>query len=68
MNTNIHDRHLIERFLRKELSGIELENFEEQLKANPSLKSQLELQQQITIGIQMANKEHLKGIILRSLT
>jgi len=67
MDTSIQERHLIERYLQQELSGIELESFNERLKEDENFKRQVELQKLIYSGIQKAHHEKLKGIIFASL-
>jgi len=64
---NIEDRHLIDRYLQDDISGIELENFLQRMKADETLAKQVEIQRLIYAGIQKANLENLKEVIISSL-
>ncbi len=67
MSISIQDRHLIDRYLQGELSGIELESFMQRMNAEGDFKKEVELQNLIYAGIQKAHHEKLKQIVLSSL-
>jgi hypothetical protein len=64
---NIEDRHLIDRYLQDDISGIELQNFQQRLKEDDALVKQVEIQKLIYAGVQKANHENLKEVIISSL-
>jgi len=67
MSVNIQDRHLIDRYLQGEVSGIELEQFNQRLKAENHFLQEVELQKIIYAGIQVAYHNRLKNVVLSSL-
>src|SRR5690348_7043727 len=54
---------LIDDYLRGQLSGHEKEAFEKQLQADPSLQSEVDLQQQLIEGIKNARISELKTML-----
>lgn len=54
---------LIDDYLRGQLEGLEKEAFEKQLQADPSLQSEVTLQQQLVEGIQKARITELKTML-----
>lgn len=54
---------LIDDYLRGQLSGHEKEAFEQQLQADPSLQSEVDLQQQLIEGIKKARISELKTML-----
>jgi hypothetical protein len=64
---NIEDRHLIDRYLQDDISGIELENFLQRLKVDEAFAKQVEMQRLIYAGIQKANIDNLKKVVVSSL-
>jgi hypothetical protein len=64
---NIEDRHLIDRYLNEDISGIELENFLQRLKSDAALARQIEMQRLIYAGVTKANQDMLKEYIISSL-
>jgi hypothetical protein len=60
MPLNIHERHLVDRFLNGELSGIELEEFNEKVSADADFAREVDLQKVIYSGIAHAREEELK--------
>ena len=64
---NIEDRHLIDRYLQEDISGIELENFLQRLKSDDDLARQVEFQRLIYNGIQKANRDKLREVIISSI-
>jgi hypothetical protein len=60
MSLSIHDRHLVDRYLNGELSGLELEEFKARLNADKEFHSAVELQQLIYSGISYAREEELR--------
>jgi hypothetical protein len=67
IDMNIEDRHLIDRYLRNDISGIELENFLQRMKADDVLAKQVDMQRLIYAGIQKANLQNLRDVIISSL-
>jgi hypothetical protein len=67
MKKSIDDRHLIDRFLLGELSGIERENFNLRVREEEAFRNEVELHKVIYAGIQKANQDKLKRVILSSL-
>lgn len=67
MQISIADKHLIDRFLQGELSGIERENFNERFRRDEVFRKEVELHKVIYSGIQKANQDKLKRLILSSL-
>ena len=67
VTVNIEDRHLIDRYLNNDISGIELQNFLQRLKENETLVKQVEIQKLIYAGVQKANHDNLKEVIISSL-
>jgi len=63
----IEDRHLIDRYLLDDISGIERENFLQRLKDDKVLNQQVEIQRLIYAGIQKANQDKLKRDIISAL-
>src|SRR5215216_5215089 len=60
MSLSIHERHMVDRYLNGELSGIELEEFKEKLKATAAFAHEVELQKVIYSGIAHAREEEIK--------
>lgn len=54
---------LIDEYLRGQLSGHEKEAFEKQLQADPSLRSEVDVQQQVIEGIKKARISELKTML-----
>ncbi|MCX6275560.1 MAG: hypothetical protein NTV09_10190, partial [Bacteroidetes bacterium] len=67
MEKSIADRHLIDRFLQGELSGIERESFNQRVREDEAFRNEVELHKVIYSGIVRANQDKLKGLILSSL-
>ncbi len=67
MRTVLEERHLIDRYLQGELSGIELDNFNLRMKSEDGFRSDVELQKLIYAGIQKANHDKLKAVIVSSI-
>ncbi|CAN5459283.1 hypothetical protein BH11BAC1_BH11BAC1_08590 [soil metagenome] len=67
MGISIEDKHLIDRYLQGEVSGIEMENFSLRLNADANFKHEVEIQQIIYSGIQKASKDKLQNLIIASL-
>ena len=64
---NIEDRHLIDRYLQEDISGIELENFLQRLKSDDALARQVEFQRLIYSGVRKANRDKLKEVVISSI-
>src|SRR5436190_1596296 len=67
MTGNIHDKHLIDRYLQGELSGIELESFNERMTADESFKKEVGLKETIYAGIYLAKEQQLQKQIIQSI-
>ena len=67
MSIDIKDRQLIDRFLRGEVSGIEMEDFNRRLNTDVNFRQEKEMQELVYSGIQRAHEDKLKGIILGSI-
>jgi hypothetical protein len=67
MALDIHARHLIDRYLNGELSGIELDEFKRKLTDDIDFKKVVELQQVIYSGIVQAREEAIQNKIRASL-
>ena len=67
MSLNIQERQWVDRYLRGELSGIELEDFVHRLSGDDALKREVELQQILHKGIHLAREEQLKRKILAAV-
>src|SRR5947207_2292600 len=67
MSLNIHDRHLVDRYLNGELSGIELEEFNAKLSADADFKQSVELQRVIYSGIVYSREAEIKKKIQASI-
>jgi hypothetical protein len=67
MALNIHERHLIDRYLNGVLSGIELEEFNQKMSSDADFKKATELQKLIYSGIAHARQEELKEKIKASI-
>jgi hypothetical protein len=67
MSLSIQDRYLIDRYLQGEISGIELESFNNRLRNDESFRHEAELQKVIYKGIQKANHDKLKKLIISSI-
>ncbi|MEO8086072.1 MAG: hypothetical protein ABI763_04590 [Bacteroidota bacterium] len=67
MGISLEDKHLIDRYLQGEVSGIEMENFSRRLEADAIFKHEVEVQQIIYSGIQKASKDKLQNLIIDSL-
>jgi len=67
MSLSIHERHLIDRYLNGELSGIELEEFNQKLIADADFKKTMELQQLIYAGVAHAREEEIREKISASI-
>src|SRR5436190_9663810 len=67
MDATIHDRHLINRYLQGELSGIELEAFSKRMNSEDAFKRQVDLQQIIYDGIRKAREDQLIQLIRDSI-
>jgi hypothetical protein len=67
MALDIHARHLIDRYLNGELSGIELEEFNHKLADDEGFKKAMDLQKVIYSGIIQAREEAIKDKIKTSL-
>jgi hypothetical protein len=68
MPLSIHERHLADRYLSGELSGIELEEFNAKLENDSGFKESVELQKLIYSGIAHAREEELKKMIRSSIS
>src|ERR1041385_5070257 len=67
MIESIHDRHLVDRYLQGELSGIELENFTKRLSDDRVFSNEVDLLKIIYSGIQVARERQLENKILQSI-
>jgi hypothetical protein len=67
MSLSIHDRHLVDRYLHGELSGLELEEFKTRLTADYEFHSSVELQKVIYSGIAYAREEEIRLRIRSSI-
>lgn len=67
MSLNIQERQWVDRYLRGELTGIELEDFIRRISEDDVLKREVELQQILYKGIHMAQEERLKRTILAAV-
>src|SRR4051812_8251669 len=67
MPLTIHERHLADRYLNGELSGIELEEFNSKLASDDSFREAVELQKIIYSGIALVREEEVKKIIRTSI-
>jgi len=67
VTVNIEDRHLIDRYLQDDISGIELQNFLQRLKEDGPFAKQVEIQKLIYAGVEKANHDSLKDIIITSI-
>jgi hypothetical protein len=68
MSLSIHDRHLVDRYLSGELSGIELEEFNAKLESDVSFKEIVELQKLIYTGITHAREKELNERIRSAIS
>ena len=66
MGKNIEEKHLIDRYLQEGLTGLEKEQFISRINSDEKFRQEVELQRIIIAGIQFANHERLKQIILSS--
>src|SRR5689334_1185880 len=60
MPLSISERHLVDRFLNGELSGLELEEFNQRLISDNAFSKAVELQKVIYAGIKDAREETLR--------
>src|SRR5689334_8679618 len=67
MSLTIQDRHLVDRYLQGELSGIELEDFKKRLSSDAAFNREVDLQKIIYAGIHLAREEQLEKKILASI-
>ena len=67
MDKRTEDRHIIDRFLQGDLSGIERENFNQRVREDEKFRGEVELLKIIYSGIHKANQDKLKSMILSSL-
>jgi hypothetical protein len=67
MSSSIHERHLIDRYLNGELSGLELEEFNNRLSSDGGFLQVMELQKVIYNGASHAREEEIKRKIRCSI-
>lgn len=67
MNLNQPDRHLIDRYLNGELSGIELDNFQNHMQRDAQFNQQVNFQNLLRSGIISSKEEELKKKILEKI-
>jgi len=68
MIENINDRHLQDRYLQGELSGVELDDFNRRLTDDEVFKREVELKQLIYSGINLAKEQQLQQKILSTIS
>lgn len=65
MELNNEEYEILQKYLRKELHGLELEKFEKQLQLNPELMAEVDLQRDIVEAIQLKGAADLKNFLRR---